>query len=114
MRRAFVLTADQVAAEVPAYGQYVAEQVRRHGRQHPLIKTQYFAEEITAQGGMFPSERLQLIRGTHSALSGPQPGRQYAITLDMGGESAPGAPAAACSYPCLTRSSHPARTTPRP
>ena len=89
VQRAFVLTADQVAQEVPAYGRYVAEQVQRHGRQHPLIKTQYFSEEITAQGGMFPSERLQLMRGTHTALSSPLPGRQYAITIDMGGESAP-------------------------
>ena len=39
VQRAFVLTADQVAQEVPAYGRYVAEQVQRHGRQHPLIKT---------------------------------------------------------------------------
>lgn len=41
-RRAWVLTAEDVAASVPAYGEFVAEQVRKLGRQHPLIKTQYF------------------------------------------------------------------------
>jgi hypothetical protein len=86
VRRTFVLTADQVAEEVPAYGLYVSEQVRRHGRQHPLIKSQFFSEEITSEGGMFPSERLQLVRGTHRAASSPQPGRHYAITIDMAGE----------------------------
>ena len=87
VRRAFVLTADKVAQEVPAYGLYVAEQVRRHGRQHPLIKTQFFSEEITGEGGMFPYERLQLVRGTHHTCNSPQPGRTYAITIDLAGES---------------------------
>jgi len=36
---------------------------------------------------MFPSERLQLVRGTHHTRSSPQPGGTYAITIDMAGES---------------------------
>ncbi|MEN6409620.1 MAG: hypothetical protein ABFD44_07915, partial [Anaerolineaceae bacterium] len=76
-RRAFVLTADDVAHEVPAYGAFVAEQVRRLGREHPLVKTQYYAEEIDQQGGMFPPERLALMRGCHPSETAPQPGAVY-------------------------------------
>ena len=37
-RYVFQVTADQVAAELPAYGDFVARQVARLGRNHPLIK----------------------------------------------------------------------------
>lgn len=39
IKRVFTLTAEDVAAEVPAYGEFVAEQVQKLGRQHPLVKT---------------------------------------------------------------------------
>jgi hypothetical protein len=58
-KRVFVLDAGQVAAEVPAYGQFVAEQVARLGRSHPLVRTQFFSEEINDQGGLFPETRRQ-------------------------------------------------------
>src|SRR5205807_8643810 len=52
--RVFIVTPDQVAAENELYGAFVAKQVAKKGRQHPLIRTQYFNEEIDAEGGMFP------------------------------------------------------------
>jgi hypothetical protein len=64
-RRVFVLTADEVVAEVPAYGKFVAEQVAKLGRNNPLVKTQFFSEEIDAEGGMFPAARIALMRGEH-------------------------------------------------
>ncbi len=72
VRRVFVETAETVAAEVPAYGRFVAEQVARLGRDSPMVRTQYFSEEIDGEGGMFPAERAALMRGEHAALSGPQ------------------------------------------
>ena len=63
--RVFRITADQVAAEVPAYGEYVAKQVAKLGRNHPLIKTQYYCEEIDAETGMFPPARRILMQGDH-------------------------------------------------
>jgi len=86
VRRVFVLTADQVADEVPAYGQYVSDQVARLGRNHPMVKTQYFSEEIDAQGGLFPPERVALMRGAHAPCVSPQPGKIYAAALDLAGE----------------------------
>lgn len=71
IRRTFVLNADQVALEVPAYGRYVSGQVARLGRDHPMIRTQYFSEEIDAQAGMFPPARRALMIGAHPSLNSP-------------------------------------------
>ncbi len=84
-RRAFVLTADQVAQEVPTYGKYVAEQVARLGRFHPLVRTQYFSEEIDNQSNFFTAERLQLMRGDHPPELQPNGQDDYAFCLDVGG-----------------------------
>ena len=86
LRRAFVLTADEVAAEVEAYGQFVSNQIARLGRDHPLVKTQFFSEEIDAEGGMFPPARRSVMRGTHQPVDLPQPGSVYAFLLDIAGE----------------------------
>ncbi|NMC29380.1 MAG: hypothetical protein GYA45_04845 [Pelolinea sp.] len=86
IQRVFVVDADQVAAEVPAYGDFVKSQVTKLGRQHPMIKTQFFCEEIDAEGGLFPPERCTLMRGRHPAALAPKPGKLYAMTLDVAGE----------------------------
>lgn len=85
-RRAFVLTAEQVGAEVPAYRQFVCGEVQKFGRTHPLVQTQYFSEEIDAENRMFSERRLALIRGDHPRRYEPQPGVEYALLLDVAGE----------------------------
>jgi hypothetical protein len=86
IKRVFILTADQVRKEVPAYGKFVDDQVRRLGRNHPMVKTQYFSEEIDAEGGLFPPERCAMMKGTHSPQLSPEEGKLYAMTLDLAGE----------------------------
>jgi len=86
VRRAWVLNAEAVSAEVPAYGRFVAEQVARLGRSHPLVRTQFFSEEIDGGGGMFPPERIARTSGTHLPLDDPRPGATYALLLDVAGE----------------------------
>jgi hypothetical protein len=86
VKRVFILTADEVAKEVPPYGDFVAGQVARLGRHHPMVKTQYFSEEIDAEGGLFPPERIALMRGAHPPTPQPEPDKIYAITLDLAGE----------------------------
>jgi len=86
IRRAFVLTAREVAAEVEAYGRFVAEQTARLGRDHPLVKTQFFSEEIDAEGGMFPPARRDVMRGSHPCCGQPDSDRIYAMLLDVAGE----------------------------
>ena len=85
-KRVFVLTADDVRAEVPAYGDYVAEQVAKLGRNHPLIRTQYFSEMIDAEGGMFNARRIALMHGGHEKQESPEPDSMYALLLDVAGE----------------------------
>jgi hypothetical protein len=85
-RRVFVLSAEDVAAEVPAYGSFVAEQVARLGRMHPLVRTQFFSEEVDAESGMFPAARRSLMVGSHAPTSEPLPGCTYAFLLDVAGE----------------------------
>ena len=86
VKRVFILTADEVRKEVPAYGVFVDGQVARLGRNHPLVKTQYFSEEIDAEGGLFPPERQALMRGDHSPRIKPQKNKLYAAALDLAGE----------------------------
>jgi len=86
IQRVWRLTCEDVAAEVPAYGQFVADQVAKLGRNHPMVRTQYFSEDIDAEGGLFPPERLALLYGSHPAQAEPQPGKIYALTLDVAGE----------------------------
>lgn len=86
IRRAFVLTAREVAAEVEDYGRFVAGQTARLGRDHPLVKTQYYSEEIDAEGGMFPPARRDVMRGRHAPSGSPLPSLVYAMLLDVAGE----------------------------
>lgn len=85
-RRTWVLTADEVGAEVPAYRKFVDEQVARLGRNNPLVRTQYFSEEIDSEGGMFPLSRRILMMGAHLPQNQPIPGRAYAFTIDVAGQ----------------------------
>jgi len=91
IRRVFIVTPEQVAEENPLYGEFVARQVEKKGRQHPLIRTQFFNEEIDAEGGMFPPARRALMQGTHPRRDEPEPGTAghrpvYALLLDVAGE----------------------------
>jgi hypothetical protein len=86
VRRVFMFDATAVGKEVPAYATYVANQVQKLGRSHPLIKTQYFLEEIDAEGGMFPPARRLLMQGQHAYREAPEKGKIYAILFDVAGE----------------------------
>lgn len=86
IKRVFKLDADMVAVEVPEYGKFVGEQVAKLGRNHPMVKTQYYSEEIDAEGGLFPPARMALMQGDHEQRNAPKPGRLYALLVDVAGE----------------------------
>jgi hypothetical protein len=85
-RRVFVYPCDEVARCVPAYAAHVRDRVDRLGREHPLIKTQYFLEEIDAAGGLFSEASKALMHGTHPRTRQPEPGHVYGILIDVAGE----------------------------
>ena len=86
IRRVFIYTADDVRKGVPAYGRYVDGEIGKLGRQHPLVKTQYFCEEIDAQTGMFPAGRRALMKGDQLPEETPAPGRVYIFSIDVAGQ----------------------------
>jgi hypothetical protein len=61
IKRVFRATADDIRKYVPAYGRTVDRVIAEKGRNHPLVRTQYFCETIEAQSGMFNPARLALI-----------------------------------------------------
>ena len=85
-QRVFRYDAELVGEQVPAYRRFVASRVDQLGRNHPLIKTQYFLEPIDAEAGMFPPQRQALMRGDHERQHDPTPGHRYALLIDVAGE----------------------------
>ncbi len=61
IQRLFYFTADDVRQLVPAYDLHVERILAEHGRNHPLVRSQYYGETIDAQSGMFTPARLALI-----------------------------------------------------
>lgn len=86
IQRVFEYTANDVRKIVPAYGTFVDGEIKKLGRQHPLVKTQYFCEEIDAIVGMFNAGRMALTIGDQPAQELPEAGQLYAVTMDIGGQ----------------------------
>ena len=86
IKRVFMYNADQVRKVVPAYGTFIDNEIKKLGRQHPLVKTQYFCEEIDELAGMFNAARRALMIGDRPSQETPIPGRIYALTIDVGGQ----------------------------
>jgi hypothetical protein len=102
IRRVFRLTADDVGKEVSEYNIFVQHEIAKLGRNHPFVRTQYYSEEIDAQGGMFPPGRIALLQGAHPPLEAPHPDQMYAFLIDVGGEDKDATP----DIESLTSSKH--------
>jgi hypothetical protein len=86
IKRVFIYDADIVGKVVPAYKAFVKSEIAKLGRDHPLIKTQYFCEEIDAQAGMFNTARRALMHGDRKSQTEPNPSELYVFTLDVAGQ----------------------------
>jgi hypothetical protein len=86
VRRVYLVRPAEVTAENPAYGTFLAAQVRRYGRHHPIVASEYFLEPVDAGGGLFDARRLALLRGTHARRRQPTPGALVVATLDVAGQ----------------------------
>lgn len=89
-RRVFKVAWQEVAAYLPAYGDYVRGQIAALGERHPFIRTEYELEELDGDGRLFPPERAALLDGCHAALSRRPPDEPrdvaYALLVDVAGE----------------------------
>jgi hypothetical protein len=77
---------ETVAQTVPAYGRHVRQQIAQFGRNHPAIRTEYFLEEVDDTGRLFPERRLAQLRGDHPRRQRAEPGKRYALLIDVAGE----------------------------
>ena len=86
VKRVFLYTSEDVRKVVPAYGQFVDSEIAKLGREHPLVKTQYFCERIDSQTGMFNAGRRALMLGDQPAHESPQDGHIYSFLIDVAGQ----------------------------
>lgn len=103
-RWVFKVAWERVARDIPSYGERVRSRIEQFGRNHPFVKTEYFLEELNGEGGLFPPEVRERIRGDHRRLVFPplKDSGIYALLLDVGGEERDGAPDARRDSTALT------------
>jgi hypothetical protein len=86
-QRVFLVDWQTVGQHVPDYGARVEAQIRQFGRLHPFIQTEYFLRELDGSGGLFYSERMALMQGSHPRRTSAEPGKVYALLVDVAGEA---------------------------
>jgi hypothetical protein len=86
VKRVFFTGPDLVTAENKFYGRFLEDQVKRHGRHHPIIASEYYLEPLDTSGGLFPPRRITLMHGTHSRRRQPDGKTATIALLDVGGQ----------------------------
>jgi len=86
IRRVWIVPGSEVAKEVPSYAKFLESEIAHLGRNHPIVRTQYFCEEIDAQIGMFNVARRALMQGDQESQTSKVEGQVYAFLLDVAGQ----------------------------
>ncbi len=81
---------DRVEQVLPKYGERVRARMAQLGPTHPFIRTEYCLEELDADGGLFPPQRLAQMQGDHPRRHRAEPGKRYALLIDVAGEEEAG------------------------
>jgi hypothetical protein len=87
-RRHFEYNWHACAASNPNYRQFVEEEIKRLGKEHIAIQTQYLLQSINAAGHFFNDLQRTLLAGQHlwETEPDPEPNICYVAGLDIGGE----------------------------
>jgi len=85
-QRVWTVPWQMVARELPAYGDRVRARMAQFGPAHPFIRTEYCLEELDGEGGLFPPSRIAAMQGNHPRRHAAEPGKRYALLLDVAGE----------------------------
>ncbi|HUP27408.1 MAG TPA: hypothetical protein VM409_03160 [Chloroflexia bacterium] len=85
LKRVFKVGWEEVARHVPAYGEQVRARIAQFGRNHPFIRTEYFLEEMDAEGRLFGPARRGQMQGDHPRQRAARPGQVYALLVDVAG-----------------------------
>ncbi len=83
--RYFRVLPEVVAESNPAYGDFVDAEVRRLGREHPFVKTQYFLETLKSAGRVLDAQKLRLMLGSHERQDRRSDQAQIVAGLDFAG-----------------------------
>lgn len=83
--RYFRVLPETVAESNPAYGDFVDSEVRRLGREHPFVKTQYFLEALKSAGRILDEQQLRLMLGSHDKQERRTNQAQIVAGLDFAG-----------------------------
>ena len=75
-----------VAEAIPKYRERVEARIAQFGERHPTIRTEYWLEELDGEEGLFPPHRLAQMQGDHPRRHRAEPGRRYALLIDVAGE----------------------------
>ncbi|HET7092132.1 MAG TPA: hypothetical protein VFI22_01610, partial [Thermomicrobiales bacterium] len=86
IRRVWRIPWQIVAAEIPVYGERVRARIAQFGVDHPFIQTEYCLRELDGAGSLFPPHRLAQLAGDHPRRHRAEPGKRYALLLDVAGE----------------------------
>jgi len=87
-KRVFVPDVAQIMEEVPPWRMHVEEQIRRLGREHPIIQTQYLLNTVDTVARLITDAMLEQMRGHYPHQDQATPGQLYAMTIDPGGSGA--------------------------
>ena len=90
VRRVWRVPWERVAEDLPAYGERVRARIAQLGADHPFVQTEYCLRELDGDGGLFPTHRLAQMQGNHPRRHRAEPGRRYALLLDVAGEEEAG------------------------
>jgi hypothetical protein len=85
-RRVWTVPWPEVAKSLPAYGERVRARIAQFGPTHPFIRTEYELQELDGEGGLFPPSRIAAMQGNHPRLHAAEPGKRYALLIDVAGE----------------------------
>jgi hypothetical protein len=86
IRRVWTVPWQEVATSLPAYGERVRARIAQFGPAHPFIRTEYELQELDGEGGLFPPGRIAAMQGAHPRRHTAEPGKRYALLIDVAGE----------------------------
>lgn len=75
LRRVFKVGWEEVEPYVPEYCEQVRARIAQFGRDHPFIRTEYFLEELDAEGQLFGPARRHAWESVRAAGGGGGSGR---------------------------------------
>jgi hypothetical protein len=68
----------------------VRARIAQFGIDHPFIRTEYRLLELDGDEGLFPPHRLVQMQGIHPRRHRAEPGKRYALLIDVAGEEEAG------------------------